>query len=63
MKPEQRDEAFRLTGKTALHWRDILDALQRVPGIKSERTASRVLKDLKDRHLVVQNLIHQYVIP
>jgi hypothetical protein len=60
---EQRDEAFRISGKNALYWSEIRDALQKVPGIKSDSKADRTLRDLKTHGLVVQNILNQYVQP
>lgn len=58
---EQRDEAFRITGKDALFWTEIRDALQKVPGIKSASKADRVLRELKANKQVSQNSKRQYI--
>ena len=60
---EQRDEAFRISGKSALYWKEIRDALQQVPGIKSDSKADRTLRDLKTHALVTFNILKQYVKP
>ena len=60
---EQRDEAFRISGKSALFWSELREALQKVPGIKSESKSDRILRDLKTHKLVTQNILKQYVQP
>ena len=60
---EQRDEAFRISEKSALFWKELRDALQKVPGVKSESAADRVLRGLKTHSLISQNILKQYVIP
>jgi hypothetical protein len=59
----QRDEAFRVSGRTTLSWGEITNALKKVPGIKSDSKAARTLRELKSGGLVVQNLQKQYVKP
>ena len=63
MLREQRDEAFRISEKSALFWKELRDALQKVPGVKSESAADRVLRGLKTHSLISQNILKQYVIP
>ena len=58
---KQRDEAFRVSGRTTLSWGEITDALKKVPGINSDSKAARTLRELKSGGLVVQNLQKQYV--
>jgi hypothetical protein len=59
----QRDEAFRISGKTALFWGELREALRGVPGIKSVSKSDRVLRDLKTHKLVAQNPLKQYIQP
>ena len=57
---EQIHEAYRLADKTALHWSDLIAALQRVPGIKSQSTAERVYRKAKSLGIIKINLIKQW---
>jgi hypothetical protein len=57
---EQCSEAFRTANKTALHWSELVEALLRVPGVKSKRTAERIHTDAKENDIIQKNLIGQW---
>ena len=57
---EQAEEAFRLADNRALYWKDLVAALLKVPGIHSDRTAERIVTDLKNRRLIVKNIAGQW---
>ena len=57
---EQCREAFSNAAKTALSWTDLVAALLRVPGVKSQRTAERIHKDAKNEGVIVKNTIGKW---
>ena len=57
---EQAAEAYRIAETEALHWKDLVAALLRVPGVRSDRSAERIVSDLKNRNLIVKNIIGQW---
>jgi len=57
---EQIAEAYRLASKSALHWSDLVAALRRVPGVRSESTAERIFRKAKTHGLIKTNLIKQW---
>lgn len=56
------EEGFRLAGKTALHYKDLIEAIQRVPGAKSLSTAERHFRTAKQAHYISKNLLKQWEI-
>lgn len=57
---EQIAEAYRMAGKSALHWSDFVAALLRVPGVRSQSTAERIFSKAKAHRLIKTNLIKQW---
>lgn len=60
---EQICESFRLAGKAALHWSELVEALMRVPGVKSKRTAERIHAEAKELGIIQKKLIGQWELP
>lgn len=55
-------EGFRLAGKTALHYSELIAAIQRVPGAKSNSTAERHFRTAKHARYISKNLVNQWQI-
>jgi len=55
-------EGFRLTGKPALHYSELIAAIQRVPGAKSNSTAERHFRTAKQARYISKNLLNQWQI-
>ena len=55
-------EAFRLADKPVLHYSELIAALQRVPGVKSNGTAERIFRHSKNARHITKNLIGQWQI-
>jgi len=55
-------EGFRLADKTALHYSELIAAIQRVPGVKSSSTAERHFRTAKQARYISKNLLNQWQI-
>jgi hypothetical protein len=60
MTRERLQEAFRIAGKPALYWADLVTALQGVPGVNSKRTAERTFTDARKLFLIRKTVLRQY---
>jgi hypothetical protein len=55
-------EGFRLAGKPALHYSELIAAIQQVPGGKSSSTAERHFRIAKEARYISKNLLNQWQI-
>lgn len=55
-------EGFRLADKSALHYSELIAAIQLVPGTKSISTAERYFRDAKKACYISKNLLNQWQI-
>jgi hypothetical protein len=55
-------EGFRLAGNTALHYSELIAAIQRVPGVKSSSMAERHFRTTKQARHISKNLLNQWQI-
>ena len=55
-------EAFRMSGKTGLHYAELIRAIAAVPGVKSESTAERIYSKAKTAGTLTKNIIGQWEI-
>ena len=56
------DEGFRLAGKSALHYTELIAAIQQVPGANSSSTAERHFSTAKKARYISKNLVNQWQI-
>ena len=55
-------EGFRLASEAALHYSELIAALRKVPGVKSDSTAERIFRSAKDACYISKNLLQQWQI-
>jgi hypothetical protein len=55
-------EGFRLADKSALHYSELIAAIQQVPGVKSSSTAERHFRIAKETRHISKNLLNQWQI-
>jgi len=55
-------EGFRLADKTALHYTELIAAIQQVPGVKSSSTAERLFRVVKEARYISKNGLSQWQI-
>jgi len=55
-------EAFRISGKSSLHYAELIAAILRLPGVKSNSTAERLFRAARDSRFISKNVIHQWQI-
>jgi hypothetical protein len=60
--PDEVAEGFRLAGKPALHYSELIAAIQQVPGVKSSSTAERHFRIAKEARHISKNLVNQWQI-
>jgi hypothetical protein len=53
-------EGFRLAGKSALHYSELIAVIERVPGVKSTSTAERHFRTAKEARYISKNLLNQW---